>query len=423
MKPIEDKVQKKKILVGKGWTTMTIKRRLKNSNGTTHYTLTLSIFLHTQSLSSSRTGPYSHAGFATTGDPSCGEANGVLCENMDETGNAEDRLRDSPVIADMIELTPEGVRDNFHRLQELVNNYIREERLRGVRVRLAYEGDSSLPLTPPHPNNSNLQTSFSPQISTATNAITLVPTQIPEASTQTFLGLLEGVITEPPRAEITPFSICLSSQSMPHNNLYANPFATYSVPLPHIPANTGYAGDQYYGTATAQLGVQSMAQQFWQNPYWQPYPYSGYPGYSLAEIPHTQTQSFGIPSFVTPAVTQPIAQPIFHTEDLSQPYVPTTHTKFSARIANFAFPPKTKMPANIKTYDGLGDPDDHLELFSDAATVESTQTLSHENHVVRQKGEQKSNTHEMGIPRGPALSYSCRRGELLISTKLHGIRH
>ncbi|KAD3642299.1 hypothetical protein E3N88_31523 [Mikania micrantha] len=88
-------------------------------------------------------------------------------------------------------------------------------------------------------------------------------------------------------------------------------------------------------------------------------------------------------------ISQPFAIPTYHTEpfiqttnpentahiaemidELSRPYVPTTHTKFSPRIANFPFPPKTKMPANVKTYDGLGDPDDHLELFTGAAMVE-----------------------------------------------------
>ncbi|KAD3336308.1 hypothetical protein E3N88_31827 [Mikania micrantha] len=57
-------------------------------------------------------------------------------------------------------------------------------------------------------------------------------------------------------------------------------------------------------------------------------------------------------------------------DELSRPYVPTTHTKFSPRIANFPFPLKTKMPANVKTYDALGDPDDHLELFTGAAIIE-----------------------------------------------------
>ncbi|KAD5507453.1 hypothetical protein E3N88_15156 [Mikania micrantha] len=309
---------------GKGWTTSVIKKRtqeLRRYN--TRHSYSLNILTHsvvnlllqpvltlTPESRPQEIPPVVRLTF--TADP-------PRLRSMDETGNAEDRLRDSPVIADMIELTPEGVRDNFPRLQELVNNYIREERLRGVRVRLAYEGDSSLPLAPPHPNSNNPQTSFLPQVSTTTNAITLVPTQIPEASTQTFLGLLGGVTTEPPRTETVPVSIGLSSQSMPLNNPYANPFATYSMPLTHIPANTGYAGDQYFGTTTAQLGVQNMAQQFWQNPYWQAYSYPSYPGYSLAGIPQTQTQSFGVPSFVTPAVTQPIAQPIFHTEDLSQP--------------------------------------------------------------------------------------------------------
>lgn len=29
------------------------------------------------------------------------------------------------------------------------------------------------------------------------------------------------------------------------------------------------------------------------------------------------------------------------------------------------------MPANVKTYDGTGDPDDHLKFFESAATIEN----------------------------------------------------
>ncbi|KAI3828409.1 hypothetical protein L1987_02510 [Smallanthus sonchifolius] len=67
--------------------------------------------------------------------------------------------------------------------------------------------------------------------------------------------------------------------------------------------------------------------------------------------------------------THPIPR-LGEEDDLSRPYVPNAHTKFTPRIANFKFPPKTKMPSNVKTYDGLGDPEDNLELFSGAAKVE-----------------------------------------------------
>ncbi|KAD2393338.1 hypothetical protein E3N88_40315 [Mikania micrantha] len=54
----------------------------------------------------------------------------------------------APTINDAVELTPEGIREHFPRLQELMAEYVREERLRGVRVRLAYEEEpvvSALP--------------------------------------------------------------------------------------------------------------------------------------------------------------------------------------------------------------------------------------------------------------------------------------
>jgi hypothetical protein len=100
-------------------------------------------------------------------------------------------------------------------------------------------------------------------------------------------------------------------------------------------------------------------------PPFMPYPYQpaayqppNFLPFGLTDIPS---------SFAQPTVQEIINIP---DDELSRPYVPNAHTKFSARIANFKIPPKTKMPVNVKTYDRMGDPDDHLELFMGAAKVD-----------------------------------------------------
>ncbi|GJV77395.1 hypothetical protein Tco_1508979 [Tanacetum coccineum] len=42
---------------------------------------------------------------------------------------------------------------------------------------------------------------------------------------------------------------------------------------------------------------------------------------------------------------------------------------FTPRIRHFDFP-RTRMPSHVKTYDGSGDPEDHLKLFQSAAKTE-----------------------------------------------------
>jgi hypothetical protein len=59
--------------------------------------------------------------------------------------------------------------------------------------------------------------------------------------------------------------------------------------------------------------------------------------------------------------------------DYSKSYRPSTahsKSKFISQIAEFTFPPKLKMPSNIEKYDGLSDPDDHLNIFIGVAEVE-----------------------------------------------------
>jgi hypothetical protein len=48
---------------------------------------------------------------------------------------------EAPIITNLMELTPEGVREHFPKLKQVVNDYIREERLKGIATRLLYDED------------------------------------------------------------------------------------------------------------------------------------------------------------------------------------------------------------------------------------------------------------------------------------------
>ncbi|GJU04823.1 hypothetical protein Tco_1121253 [Tanacetum coccineum] len=56
-------------------------------------------------------------------------------------------------------------------------------------------------------------------------------------------------------------------------------------------------------------------------------------------------------------------------EDLSQPWLCEETDPLTLRIRNFEFPKRICMPSNVKTYDGSGDPDDHLKIFQTAAKL------------------------------------------------------
>ncbi|GKE89941.1 reverse transcriptase domain-containing protein, partial [Tanacetum coccineum] len=57
-------------------------------------------------------------------------------------------------------------------------------------------------------------------------------------------------------------------------------------------------------------------------------------------------------------------------EDLAVPWTCEDVDPFIPRIRNFRSSRKTRMPNNVKTYDGIGDPEDHLKVFQAAAQVE-----------------------------------------------------
>ncbi|GJZ91540.1 hypothetical protein Tco_0663467 [Tanacetum coccineum] len=50
-------------------------------------------------------------------------------------------------------------------------------------------------------------------------------------------------------------------------------------------------------------------------------------------------------------------------DDLSQPWLCKETDPFTMRIWNFEVPKRTRMPVNVKTYDGIKDPEDHLKIF------------------------------------------------------------
>nr|GEV27058.1 reverse transcriptase domain-containing protein [Tanacetum cinerariifolium] len=57
-------------------------------------------------------------------------------------------------------------------------------------------------------------------------------------------------------------------------------------------------------------------------------------------------------------------------DDLKRPWMCEEENPFMPRICNFESSRKTRMPNNVKTYDGTGDPEDHVKVFQEAAQVE-----------------------------------------------------
>lgn len=58
-------------------------------------------------------------------------------------------------------------------------------------------------------------------------------------------------------------------------------------------------------------------------------------------------------------------------EDLSLPWRRQKFDAFTRRVSDYSDRKKRRMPTNVKTYDGTGDPDDHLKIFESAAAIEN----------------------------------------------------
>nr|GEW61958.1 reverse transcriptase domain-containing protein [Tanacetum cinerariifolium] len=57
-------------------------------------------------------------------------------------------------------------------------------------------------------------------------------------------------------------------------------------------------------------------------------------------------------------------------DDITRPWMCEEEDPFTPRIRNFESSRRTRMPNNVKTYDGTGDPEDHVKVFQAAAHVE-----------------------------------------------------
>nr|GEU43822.1 reverse transcriptase domain-containing protein [Tanacetum cinerariifolium] len=57
-------------------------------------------------------------------------------------------------------------------------------------------------------------------------------------------------------------------------------------------------------------------------------------------------------------------------DDLTRPWMCEEEDPFTPRIHNFKSSRRTRMPNNVKTYDGTRDPEDHVKVFQAAAQVE-----------------------------------------------------
>ncbi|GJR48137.1 reverse transcriptase domain-containing protein [Tanacetum coccineum] len=55
---------------------------------------------------------------------------------------------------------------------------------------------------------------------------------------------------------------------------------------------------------------------------------------------------------------------------MSQPWLCEETGPFTPRIRNFEVTKRTRMPTNVKTYDGSRNPEDHLKIFQTAAKIE-----------------------------------------------------
>nr|GFC53164.1 reverse transcriptase domain-containing protein [Tanacetum cinerariifolium] len=80
-------------------------------------------------------------------------------------------------------------------------------------------------------------------------------------------------------------------------------------------------------------------------------------------------------------------------DDLTKPWICEEVNPFTPRIRNFESSRKTRMPNNIKTYDGTGDPEDHVKVFQ-AAAQRSCRTLCSKKKLTKRLNERVPKTME-----------------------------
>nr|GEX63346.1 hypothetical protein [Tanacetum cinerariifolium] len=72
-------------------------------------------------------------------------------------------------------------------------------------------------------------------------------------------------------------------------------------------------------------------------------------------------------------------------DDLKRPWMCEEENPFTPRIRNFESSRKTRIPNNVKTYDGTGDPEDHVKVFQAAAQQKKYVKDPVEIHNIKQR--------------------------------------
>ncbi|KAK1432610.1 hypothetical protein QVD17_09508 [Tagetes erecta] len=280
-----------------------------------------------------------------------------------------------------VDLTPEGVRRHFLQLRELMNGYVSEERAKGVRVRLAYGDESEItlaPLPPPFDSTTSPSTSRWTPRETCSRPVERANQETSPAITPRNLELtMDQVFHQPSISPPTTTSFEEALRSLPLLQSVVSPIpvpANCSSPSPFTPQ--GFAYPNYMHPQMAAFMMAQTAQQ-WGGAYPWLFPPTSSPltAPQASNIPIT-----GQPTPNPPVTTQQVSPPVVTHEagtsrqmtpsEPSKPYRSSSLSCFSEEIANFEFQAKIKMPSNVKTYDGTEDPEDHLQVFTGAASVE-----------------------------------------------------
>ncbi|KAD4384723.1 hypothetical protein E3N88_24891 [Mikania micrantha] len=122
----------------------------------------------------------------------------------------------SSIIKDVVELTPECILEHFLHIQELMAKYVRDKRLIGVRIRLAYD-DEPIVSTLPH---ASVETRVSFQTTgVLADASTTTPTlafETPHSFFQNSLGAPSGQLHRPDMMTFPTNSLLTMAEPMPY---------------------------------------------------------------------------------------------------------------------------------------------------------------------------------------------------------------
>ncbi|XP_021979626.1 uncharacterized protein LOC110875730 [Helianthus annuus] len=206
-----------------------------------------------------------------------------------------------------VELTPEGVANNFLELRSLLNQYVSRERDKGVRIRLDYDEPE--------------------------------PTLSPGPPIPPFTSRDEAGPSNPPN---------------PNPYLSARPNPTVHPLFSSQPAASG-----------APLGHELTLDQLLQSPVTSLPPSATTSWEQALSFPMAALHQS---SSSNPRKNNNMGARV--EEDVAKPYKPSNLSCFSQQIADYDFQTKIKMPSHIKTHDETEDPKDHLQIFTGAARIE-----------------------------------------------------